>query len=179
MIQKHITYTTYFYPTFFYHTIATWSKHHLKFYKITYFLADLQAHHLDVHIAAGIPASFLNLFAQSLNLGSQLIVAGCSDGLHPIAAIGIGSGGQTLLETVLEFYKMNKLWKLKPRVPKYVSCITLTYKENVTIVFTHLIVHHRLAFLENDQSLGLRELIAGLEVEEEIAAQSTPTFEAH
>lgn len=42
-----------------------------------------------------------------------------------------------------------------------------------------LIAHHGLAFLEHDQTLGLGKLVAGLEVEQQIAAQPTPSFEAH
>lgn len=37
----------------------------LKFYKITYFLADLQPHHFDVYIVC-VSTSLFNLFAQVL-----------------------------------------------------------------------------------------------------------------
>lgn len=75
----------------------------LEFNKITYFLADLQPHHFDVHVAAGVSSSLLDLLAQLLHLGAQLIVAGGADRLHPVGALRVGGGGEALLETVLEF----------------------------------------------------------------------------
>lgn len=46
-------------------------------------------------------------------------------------------------------------------------------------MLTLFVAHDWLALFENDQTLGLRELVAGLEVEQQISAKTTPAFEAH
>lgn len=54
-----------------------------------------------------------------------------------------------------------------------------TNEKDVAIVLALLIAHHGLALFEHNQSLGLGKLVAGLEVEQQVAAQSTPSFETH
>lgn len=91
----------------------------LKLYKITYFLSDLQSHHVNVNVLL-VVASLFDLLAQIFQFFTHLFVARLPYGLYPINPFGLRIRWQSLLQIILEFWfpisscmEKNENWKVQ------------------------------------------------------------------